>query len=58
MPETRVLKLFRMGTGQIVRLPADFRFDGEAVYATRDERTGDVTLSSRPAPSREGRGTR
>jgi antitoxin VapB len=48
MPETCVLKLFRTGAGQIVRLPEDFRFDGDAVYATRDERTGDVTLSSRP----------
>ncbi|WP_342237509.1 antitoxin [Inquilinus sp. OTU3971] len=48
MPETRVLKLFRTGAGQIVRLPADFRFDGDTVYASRDPRTGDVTLSSRP----------
>ncbi|MFE0755044.1 antitoxin [Inquilinus sp. NPDC058860] len=48
MPETRVLKLFRTGAGQIVRLPADFRFDGDTVYASRDARTGDVTLSDRP----------
>jgi antitoxin VapB len=48
MPETHVLKLFRTSEGQIVRLPADFVFDGDTVYAIRDERTGDVTLSSRP----------
>ncbi len=46
--ETRVAKLFRNGRSQAVRLPADFRFEGEEVYATRDERTGNVTLSSRP----------
>jgi antitoxin VapB len=28
-----------------VRLPAEFRFDGTEVYATRDEETGDVILS-------------
>ena len=49
MPETRVLKLFRTGAGQIVRLPADFRFDGDTVYASRDASTGDVTLSGRPS---------
>jgi antitoxin VapB len=26
----------------------DFRFEGEEVYATRDEVTGDVVLSNRP----------
>jgi antitoxin VapB len=49
MPESRVLKLFRTGAGQIVRLPADFGFDGDTVYATRDPRTGDITLSERPS---------
>jgi antitoxin VapB len=29
-------------------LPAEFRFDGEQVYATPDEVTGDVVLSDRP----------
>lgn len=48
MPETRIAKLFRNGASQAVRLPAEFRFDGDEVYATRDERTGDVVLSSRP----------
>ena len=48
MPETRILKLLRTGAGQIVRLPADFRFDDDTIYASRDAHTGDVTLSERP----------
>jgi len=48
MPDTRMAKLFRNGASQAVRLPSDFRFQGTEVYATRDERTGDVILSSRP----------
>ena len=36
------------GGSQAVRLPADMRFDSEFVYVRRDERTGDVILSSRP----------
>lgn len=31
-----------------VRLPAEFRFDGDEVYITHDTATGDVVLSSRP----------
>jgi antitoxin VapB len=45
---TRIAKLFKNGSSQAVRLPAEFRFDGEHVYATRDEVTGEVTLSDRP----------
>ncbi|MFL5252336.1 MAG: antitoxin [Rhodopila sp.] len=48
MPETRIAKLFRNGASQAVRLPAEFRFEGTEVYATRDEQTGDVLLSTRP----------
>lgn len=48
MAETRRVKLFRNGASQAVRLPAEFRFEGTEVYATRDERTGDVILSARP----------
>ncbi len=41
-------KLFATGGSQAVRLPADFRFDGTSeVYIRRDERTGDVILSTR-----------
>lgn len=48
---TRTAKLFTNGGSQAVRLPAEFRFDGEQVYVRRDEATGDVILSSRPAQS-------
>jgi antitoxin VapB len=46
--ETRIAKLFKNGASQAVRLPAEFRFEGDEVYMTRDERTGDIVLSSRP----------
>jgi antitoxin VapB len=46
--ETRIAKLFKNGASQAVRLPAEFRFEGNEVYATRDEQTGDVVLSTRP----------
>jgi antitoxin VapB len=48
LPETRVAKLFKNGVSQAVRLPAEFRFEGSEVYATRDEQTGDVVLSTHP----------
>ena len=48
MMETRIAKLFKNGASQAVRLPIDFRFDGEEVYITRDDATGDVVLSNRP----------
>ena len=48
MPEPRAAKLFKNGSSQAVRLPADFRFEGEEVYITRDEASGDVLLSTRP----------
>jgi len=45
---TRVAKIFMNGASQAVRLPAEFRFEGSEVYATKDPATGDVVLSSRP----------
>lgn len=48
MMETRTAKLFKNSSSQAVRLPAEFRFDGDEVYATRDDATGDVALSRRP----------
>lgn len=48
MSEPRTAKLFKNGASQAVRLPADFRFEGEEVYITRDEASGDVVLSTRP----------
>ena len=48
MIETRTAKLFKNGASQAVRLPMEFRFEGEEVYVTRDDATGDVVLSTRP----------
>ena len=49
MTETRTAKLFKNGSSQAVRLPAEFGFGGgDEVYATRDDATGDVVLSMRP----------
>ena len=38
-------KLFKNGRSQAVRLPAEFRFEGEEVLIRRDPLTGDVILS-------------
>jgi antitoxin VapB len=48
MSQTRKVRLFKNGASQAVRLPAEFRFPGEEIYATRDENSGDVTLSTSP----------
>src|SRR5258708_15672440 len=51
MSETRIAKLFKNGSRQVVRLPAEFRFGGDEVYATLDDVTGDVVLSKEPGAS-------
>ena len=38
-------KLFSNGGSQAVRLPAEFRFEGDDVDVRRDPLTGDVILS-------------
>ena len=38
-------KLFKTGGSQAVRLPAEFRFEGDEVGIRRDAVTGDVVLS-------------
>ena len=48
MPTTKLVRLFKNGASQAVRLPAEFRFSGKTVYATQNEETGDVVLSTRP----------
>lgn len=48
---TKTAKLFTNGGSQAVRLPAEFRFEGDEVYIRRDPRTGNVILSARPEPS-------
>jgi predicted nucleic acid-binding protein len=45
MQETRTAKPFKNGASQAVRLPAEFRFEGTEVYATRDDQTiGDMDM--------------
>ena len=41
-------KLFQNGGSQAVPLPAEFRFEGDQVFVTRDRVTGDITLSILP----------
>jgi len=47
--KVRRVRVFRNGGSQAVRLPAEFRFEGETLYAVRDDATGEVVLSPRPA---------
>ncbi|OFA04274.1 antitoxin [Duganella sp. HH101] len=44
---SHIAKLFIKGSAQMVRLPADYRFDSKEVYIRKDPVTGDVILSSR-----------
>jgi antitoxin VapB len=48
MTKTRTAKLFKNGASQAVRLPAEFRFKGDQVYISRDEKTNNVILSEKP----------
>jgi antitoxin VapB len=47
MIPTKTARLFNNGGSQAVRLPAEFRFDGDQVFVRRDDRTGDVILSKK-----------
>jgi antitoxin VapB len=42
-------KVFMTGRSQAVRIPAEFRFSSKEVYIRRDDKTGDVILSRKPA---------
>ena len=44
MIETRIAKLFKNGASQAVRLPVEFRFEGDEVYITRDDATAAAEL--------------
>ncbi|WP_077001956.1 antitoxin [Variovorax sp. KK3] len=48
---SRTARLFTNGGSQAVRLPAEFRFDGEEVYIRRDARSGEVVLSPKTRKS-------
>jgi antitoxin VapB len=45
---TDTAKLFMTGRSQAVRLPRQYRFDGDTVFIRRDPVTGDVVLSRKP----------
>lgn len=45
---TTIAKLFVTGRSQAVRLPREYRFEGNEVFIRRDPVTGDVVLSRRP----------
>ena len=45
---SQVAKLFMNGRSQAVRLPVNYRFDGDEVYIRHDPTTGDVVLSKKP----------
>ncbi|MCL2344527.1 MAG: AbrB/MazE/SpoVT family DNA-binding domain-containing protein [Desulfobulbus sp.] len=49
----RTAKLFKNGASQAVRLPAEFRFEGDEVYIWRDPHTGAVVLSPRQRVTRD-----
>ena len=44
-----IVKPFKNGRSQAVRLPAAFRFDTPELFIRQDPETGDVILSRRPA---------
>jgi antitoxin VapB len=46
---TDTAKLFVTGRSQAVRLPREYRFEGEEVFIRRDPSSGDVVLSRKPA---------
>lgn len=46
MMETRIAKLFKNGASQAAPLLGEFRFEGDQVCVTRDDTTGDVSLSN------------
>jgi len=41
-PAPKTAKLFKNGRSQAVRLPKEFRFEGDEVAIRRDEATGEV----------------
>ena len=45
---TDTAKLFVTGRSQAVRLPREYRFEGEEVFIRRDPVSGDVVLSRKP----------
>jgi antitoxin VapB len=50
----RTAKLFLNGRSQAVRLPSEFRFEGNEVFIRKDPNTGNLVLSRRPHSSWQG----
>lgn len=46
---TEKAKVFMSGGSQAVRLPAEFRFEGNEVFIRRNPATGEVILSTKPS---------
>lgn len=46
----QIARVFTNGNSQAVRLPKQFRLPAGAVYIRKDAATGDIVLSTRPAP--------
>jgi antitoxin VapB len=44
---SKTAKLFKNGASQAVRLPSEFRFEGDEVFISRDPVTGNVVLSAK-----------
>ena len=52
MPQVEKARVFRNGRSQAVRIPAGYRFKTDEVYISRNDKTGDLTLSeNKPKPS-------
>lgn len=43
-------KIFKTGSSQAVRLPKAFRVEGDEVWISKNEATGEITLSPKPTP--------
>ncbi|MFT4111666.1 antitoxin [Silvibacterium sp.] len=48
MTQIRKVRILKNGEFQSVRLPPGFHFPAKEIYATRDEATGNITLSLHP----------
>lgn len=45
---SKTAKIFKNGASQAVRLPSEFRFEGDEVFIGRDPLTGNIILSVTP----------
>ncbi len=57
VPSAATARLFKNGRSQAVRLPKEFRFNGNEVAIRRDSTTGEVVLAPARPPQAEGNQT-